>query len=267
MKKLAPLVARRWRPVIAGALVVATILAGTLAYAPVARAVIPVTDYAHIVQTILHYFARLQQIANQVEQIERAVEQIENQVKALEKLDAVHLRDVETVMREITGVLSGHQFPSHVSPSVRNAHAETYKGWELPLDWWEEEEVAVDVTLKTLKETLWAKHLQHRTTMEQLETLGDIKEQLDDIEGHEEALELLATLGAYETEAQLLAQLSAQTSADAATAYYSYEVNRRARQEVSIQEAIRTSLQTPQPPGNSPGWAPLPNWWTGRAPW
>jgi hypothetical protein len=98
--------------------------------------------------------------------------------------------------------------------------------------------------------------------MEQLAQLDDIKGQIDDADGHEEILEAIASLNAFETEALLLAQISAQTSADAATAYYSYEVNRLARQERSLEEAIKTSIQVPPDLGSAPGWGALPDWWS-----
>jgi P-type conjugative transfer protein TrbJ len=225
----------------------------------VAEAVIPVVDVAHIAQTVLHYAARLRQIANQVRQIANQYEQIRLKVQSLKKLEDTWWRDIGRAMSDMEWALGGGELPSHLSPYVRSIHAETYQGWQPPENWWTEEEQTAERTLATLRETLWAKQLQHRTTRGQMRTLDEIKRQMVGIEGHQEAIEMLATLSAFQTEAEILAQLSAQTSADAATAYYSYFVNLRARQEASIQQALLTS--TSFPPPLSGGWGALPGWW------
>lgn len=271
---LRPLVRRSLRRLTALVLAAALAAAGLggaalLLHPAPAEAQFIVNDPIHTLETVLHYIARLveigqkyQQIYNQYLQLARQLREIELQLQSLKKLDRYWLRRVEGVIGQVEGALSGRLIPSHVSPTVRQAWSEAYRGWELPVDWWAEEEVASGATLRTLRETLWAKHLQHRATVEHLRTLEEIKHQLQQVEGHEEALEALTTLAAFQTEAQILASLAAQTSADAATAYYSYQVNLRARQEAALRMALETSRQTPPALDARPGWGALPAWWS-----
>jgi conjugal transfer/entry exclusion protein len=246
------------------------LVAGTLALRPTAvTAQTLVSDVGHTSQTILHYIARAieivqkaTQIYNQYAQIVNEGRMIANQLQALAKLEIHHFRDVEPTLRQIEAVMQGHLLPSHLAPGVRGIHTEVYRGWNLPFDTWTEEKVSVTSSLDTFRESLYAKHLQHRATMEHLAELDDIKGQVDAAEGHEEILEAIASLNAFETEVLLLAQVSAQTSADAATAYYSHQINRWARQGRSLEEAIKTSIQVPPDLSASPGWGALPSWWS-----
>jgi conjugal transfer/entry exclusion protein len=63
-----------------------------------ARAIIPVTDAAHILTNliyhIIHYLQFAQQIVNQYEQIRNQVEQIRHGVQSLKKLDVRNWREV-----------------------------------------------------------------------------------------------------------------------------------------------------------------------------
>jgi P-type conjugative transfer protein TrbJ len=251
--------------------ILAALAAGGLAFWPLsAAAQIPVTDVAHTVQTIAHYVARLVEIgqryvviANQVRQLAQQVRQIELQIQGLKKLDRYWFRNVTSTMGAMEQVLAQLGIPSHMSPAVRQVFDETFPGWErLPADWWEEEELAASTTLKTLRETLWANHLQHRTTVDDLHTLGEIKREVTSIKGTEEALESIASATAYHAEAASLGLLAAAASADAATAYYAYQVNLRARQEASLKEALLTSDLWPPDLGSEPGWGALPSWWS-----
>ncbi len=235
----------------------------------IAHAQFPVTDVAHIHQTIVHYVARLHeivqkatQIANQYRQLANDARMIANQIQALKKLEIHHFRDVEPTLRQIEAVMNGHLIPSHLSPGVRGIHTEVYRGWNLPFDTWTEEAVSVTSSLDTMRESLFAKHLQHRTILQHLEELNGLKDQIEAAEGHEEILEAIGSLAAFDTETQLLAQIAAQTSADAATAYYSYQVNRLGRQGRSLEEAIKTTSLNPPDINASPGWGALPPWWS-----
>ena len=262
--------ARTLRAVLAVALLLvgATVSVLVVPPQPATAATQLVSDLGHTAQTIIHYIGRIveiaqkaQQIINQYQQIVNEARMIANQVQALRKLDLHSFRDIEATLRQIEAVMNGHLIPSHLSPGVRGIHTEAYRGWNLPFDTWTEEKVSVTSSLDTMRESLWAKHLQHRTTLEHLEELEEMKSQIEAAEGHEEILEVIGTLAAFSTEADLLAQISAQTSADAATAYYSYQVNRLARQGRSLEEGLKTSIMQPPDLTATPGWGALPGWW------
>jgi len=260
---------RRLRAALAVLCLLMTVAIPAALMTTAAHAQIPVTDVVHIGQTIIHYIARLREIAqkatqisNQYRQLANELRMIKNQIQALKKLEIHHFRDVEPTLRQIEAVMNGHLIPSHLSAAVRGIHAEVYRGWNLPFDTWREEKVSVTSTLDTMRESLFAKFLQHRTTLEHLAELEGLKGEIEAAEGHEEILEAIASLTAFDTETKLLAQISAQTSADAATAYYSYQVNRLGRQGRSLEEAIKTTSLNPPTIQTEPGWGALPTWWS-----
>lgn len=243
-------------------------LAGMLAAPPAAASIIPVADYVHTIQTTLHYYGRLIEIAQkylqlyrQAQQIANELEQIRNQEQALKKLETFFARDPAATISTMESILAAHDILSHTQPGVATAHRATFPGWTLFNDFWPEEQYTVTATLKTLRKTLEAQHQAHTTNRDHLQTLNELKRQMTNAGGTEQILENLASIAAYHAEVGTLAQMSEATSADAATVFYSHEINRRARLEKAIHEAFRRSdLEPPELlPGT--GWGPLPNWW------
>lgn len=228
-----------------------------------------VNDPPHTLETILHYIGRLTEIAqkyvmiyNQYQQIANEYRQIANQLQALKKLDFHNARSIGAAVGQMERILGwGDDLPSHMNPYVEELHRELFPGWELPRDFWREEEEAVTAALDTLRETLRAQHEAHRTSVDHLSTLGALKEQVHDAEGTEQVLEALAGLAAYHAEVSTLAELSQATSADAATAFYSHQLNALARQAHAIQAALEAEDLVPPALVPGDGWGALPSWW------
>lgn len=233
-----------------------------------AAAQIPVTDTAHITQTILHYVGRLieigqkyQMIYNQYEQIVNQTRQIQLQLQALEKLDTYWFRSVSGAVGQMERTLGWYDLLSHMDPGIDGTFQRTFPGWQPPRDWWAEEEEAATKTLDTLRATYLAQREAHTTTTSHLRGLGEIKEQIRAIDGTEKGLEVLAEIAAFQAEGDGLDQLSRATSADAATAFYSYQLNRQMRQAIAVQKAITTSDLHPPQYSSAGGWGALPTWW------
>ena len=251
------------------AVVLFVTLSGSLLGTPPGEAQVLVNDPPHTIQTILHYVGRLTEIAqkyvviyNQYEQLASQYRQIAYQLQALKKLDFHNARSIGQAIGQMERILGwGDDLPSHMNPYVEELHRELFPGWELARDFWQEEEEAVTASLDTLRATLRAQHEAHRTSADHLSTLGAIKQQIHDAEGTEQVLEALAGLAAYHAEASTLAELSEATSADAATAYFSHELNLFARQLHSIQAALEAEDLVPPTLVPGDGWKALPSWW------
>lgn len=236
--------------------------------APSVAALTPVADYLHTAQTVLHYIGRLieisqkyQQIYNQYQQIANEYQQIANQVKGLEKLDIHWARNIVGTMDRMEQILRRSDLPSHVNDLVESIHRELYPGWRLPRNYWREEEDAATATIETLRETLGAQHQAFVTNRDHIRTLLELKNQVKTIDGTEKALEVLAGIAAFHAEVGTLSEVSLATSADAATAFYSYQVNAAARQKKAIHDAFEASAFEPPTLEPGRGWGALPNWW------
>lgn len=257
------------RALASGALIGVLIVASVVAVAPwTAHAVYPVADYVHTLQTLFHYIARgveigqkYVQIYNQYRQLYYDAQDLAHDTQNLAKLDNYWARNVVGTMARMEATLDDYALPSHANPRVGYAHQQTYPGWEPPQNWWLEEELAATTTLDVLRRTLEAKYAAHRTAVDHIRTLLELKQQVKEVEGHEEALEVIAGITAFTAEVETLAQVAADTSADADTAYYSYIVNREARGARAFQVALDSSeLELDLPPAGQ-GWAAVPRWW------
>ena len=227
-----------------------------------------VADVVHTAQTTLHYVGRLIEIAqkytqiyNQYQQLANEARQIQLQLQALEKLDTYYFRNVSGAVGQMQRTLGWYDLLSHMDPGIESTFFRTFPGWQPPQDWWAEEEEAATKTLDTLRATYVAQREAHTTTTAHLAGLGHIKEQITTIDGTEKGLEVLAELAAFQAEGDGLDQLSRATSADAATAFYSFQLNRQMRQARALHFAITSSELNPPPYDPSSGWGALPNWW------
>ena len=241
--------------VLARAIGVTTIIA-----TPAKGYVLLVSDAAHTAQTIIHYVGRLYEIYQKYVQIQNQYYQIRNQLQMLKKLDRYWARNIVYTMEFMEDLMARHGLPTHMDPSVHQLHPLLYPGWTPPVDYWSERRETSTQTLATMRQSLAAQHIAFKTARDHIRTLLELKQQLRSVKGTEEVLEVVGGMVAWNGEVANLAQLSASTSADAATAYYSYLVSSQARQERAIEEALR-----PRPVANpnAPGWNARPDWWGG----
>jgi P-type conjugative transfer protein TrbJ len=249
-------------------LVAALCLMTTLLASTTAAAVTPVADAVHTASTIIHYVGRVieiaqkyQQIYNQYQQIANEYQQIAHQLQALEKLDEHFERDIFGAVASMEGLFSGGLVPTHMNPSVQQIHLELFPGWEPPEEYWRDEEKALTAALKTARKSLGAQHQAHKTSVEHLDVLNELKRQVREAEGTEQVLEALAGLAAFQAEVATMVQMSQATSADAPNAYYSYQLNATARQTRAMLEALQNSNLEPPTWEPGSGWGALPSWW------
>jgi len=256
------------RAAAAGVLIGLTFTASVVVLAPwTAEAIWPVADYVHTLHTVFHYIARATEISQKYLQIHNQYRQIYYDYEAflrdlqnLKKIDKYWARNVVGTMERMERILE-HDRTTHANPRVGSLHREVYPGWQPPRDWWREQERAATMTMDVLRDTLEAKYQAHRTTVDHIRTLLELKQQVKAVEGHEEVLEVMAQISAFEAEVVTLAQVAADTTADAQTAYYSYRVNQEARAERALKDAIENARAEVASTDAGSGWGALPSWW------
>jgi len=233
--------------------VVACLLA-QVALPPPAAAQIPVTDVAHIAANVyhqaLHYIGRLLEI-------QQKYEQIRYQLQALKKLKSPNWRDVGNLLVYLNNLMREGETLAYSLENIVEVFRETFPGWVESKDWPTEYRAQMVRTLNTMERALRTVNQQSRGFSPK--DLGRIKAQVEDIHGHEEALELLATIGAYNAEELLLLRQSLAAANNISSVYFAADVNAKAQAALTLAAATRrTIVQRPVP---SPGFTTRPTWW------
>jgi P-type conjugative transfer protein TrbJ len=248
---------RRLRP---AALVLAFLLAAT-ASAPPAQAQIPVTDVAHIAVNVyyqyLHYAARLLEIKQKYEIILHQAQQIEYQLQALKKLQNPHWRDVGNLLVYLNDLMREGEVLAYSLDNIVDLFRQTFPGWQESRDWPTQYRNQMVRTLNTMERALRTVNQQSRGFSPK--DLGVIKAQLAESHGHEETLEILATIDAYTAEELLLVRQSLAASNNIASVYYASEVNAKAQAALTFTAASqRIALDLGPAPGK---FTFRPEWW------
>ena len=249
----------RRKPFVLAAAWLSIVLVLATAAVPV-RAVTEVMDTQHKLLTLAHYITRLYEVYQKYVQIYNQYRALYYQLVALTKNDTYWSRSIVPALSSMEQRLGYGELPTHMNERVASVFGDTYRGWQSPQDFWQEERKAAETTLATLRETLAAKYTEHRVDADHIRTVEELKNQVHTIDGTQKALEVIAQIVAFQAEATVLGQAGEKTSADAATAGAAYFANRFAREERSLQEALESSNQVP-PETTGHGWRALPSWW------
>jgi P-type conjugative transfer protein TrbJ len=244
----------------AGAALLALLL---LAPVPRAEAQIPVTDVAHIVVNVyhqtIHYVARALEIYQKYQMIYNQYQQLIYQVQALSKLANPNFRDIGLLLTEIDSILGEAESLAYSLNNVNGLFKEIFPGWEEPKDWNAASFAQVRRTLNTLRVGLATVHSHYRYLEEQKAKLEAMKAQILEITGHEQALELQNTIGAFTAEELFLMRQAIATSNNMQSVYFASVVNERAQSQAALQSvAARTAFNYLPPP---PGYSFRPQWW------
>ncbi len=225
-----------------GALFLAAVLALSTAFAPIpARAQIPVTDVAHIAQSIAHYFARAYEIYQKGVQIKNQIDSIKRQIQALKKLENPNWREVASLLYVLDRLMEQGQALAYSLADIDAQFRTTFPGWAEYANPVAERRRQVERALDTMRAGLGSVNRSSRLIVDQY-TLGDIKKTMAGVKGHQEALELLATIGTFAAEEQILTRqaLAVQNNLDAV--YYAYRLNQEAQGAATAQATIQKSL-------------------------
>jgi P-type conjugative transfer protein TrbJ len=239
-------------------LAVALALAGLLllAGAPPAPAQIPVTDAAHIALNAawhyLHYLQFAFQIYQHYVQISNQLRQIENQLLALRKLDHPSWRDIQGLLADLDALVRSGVAIGYALPDAGSQLANTFPGW-LP---WQDPGLAARQSaraLDTMRAGLAAISRQAQSLAPGEQTLAGIRQQMTVTQGHQQALEQLATLGSFTAQEQLLARQSLAVSANLQAVAGAYWIDREAQGRAAVEVVLaETSLAAYQ--STSRGW-------------
>ena len=244
---------RTHRPHRVLALALATLLAATAALPPPASAQTPVTDAVHIATTIyyqlLHYYARYLEI-------QQKAQQIHYQLQALKKLANPSWRDVGNLLVYLNNLMREGENLAYSLDNIVQVFRDTFPGWVETKDWPAEYRNQTVRTLNTMERALRTVNQQSRGFSPK--DLGRIKAQVQDIRGHQEALELLATIGAYNAEELLIMRQSLAASNNIASVYYASQVNEKAQAALTFAAATRRTALDRSP---AAGFTFRPAWW------
>jgi P-type conjugative transfer protein TrbJ len=221
---------------------------------------IPVTDVAHIVQTIFHYIGRLYEIEQKAESLYRQYEQYKAQLQALKKLEHPNFRRIQRVLANIEVTLEQFDHLVYTLDSIDRDFQETFPGMvEAP----NHRETVFQRSRRMLdaaRAVLNATHNQGKSIHTAIQTLDLLKDQVAEVRGHEEALELSTTVGTFSAEELLLVRQSLASTNNLLAITIANQEQREAEAQTNFESLL---LRTAFPAGRSTPstFTPIPDWW------
>jgi P-type conjugative transfer protein TrbJ len=228
-----------------------------------AAAQIPVIDPAHIaLNSYWHYVHYLQfglQIYQQVQQIANQVEQIKYQLVALSKLQNPNWRQIGTLLQELQGIVNSGKSIGYALADAGGQFRAAFPGWQA---WPDSTAYPAQTTraLDTMRASLAAVSWQSQSLAPGEETLAAIREQMETTAGHQQALEMLATLAGFQAQEALLSRQSLAVVANEQAVANGYWIDREAQAEATLEGVLQESALAGAE-NRSPGWGFVPGWW------
>jgi P-type conjugative transfer protein TrbJ len=233
-------------------LVVLAVLSGLTGTAP-AAAIVPVTDVAHIALNSYWHYVHWLQFGLQIYQ---QVQQIEAQLRALRKLGNPQWREIGPLLTDLDFLVRSGQSIGYSYPDAGGQLRQVYPGWTPPQDPLFPE-MQAERALDTQRAGLAAIARQAQSLGPGEETLAAIRQQMASTDGHQQALEQLATLGSFSAQEALLTRQSAAVSANLLAVSQAYWIDREAQSRATFRVmAAETALAAHQ--STSPGWTFVP---------
>jgi P-type conjugative transfer protein TrbJ len=228
-----------------------------------ATAQIPVTDYAHIaLNSYWHYAHYVQfalQIYHQIEQLTALYHQIENQLLALRKLRDPNWREIGILLNDLDAVMRSGRALGYTLAGIEGEFRRVFPGWQM----WSDPamvQLQTERALDTMRAGLSAANHQAPSLAAGEQTLAAIRAQMASTQGHQQALEQLATLGSFSAQEQLLTRQSLAVGNNLQAVAYAYWLNREAQSQATF-NAVVDSTSVAGFRDTSPGWTFVPAWW------
>jgi P-type conjugative transfer protein TrbJ len=255
MRRLRP-EARRLRFVVSLALALA------LASSP-APAQFPVTDVAHISVNaywhLAHYVQFAEQILQQYYQILNQIRQIQYQLQALRKLQDPNWRSVAVLLQDLEYLTRLGKSLGYSLANLDGEFRNTFPGWEA----WRTPDAPqqqAQRALDTMRAGLLAVRRQSQSFGESEGLLATIRDQMGRVQGHEQQLELLATLSSFHAQEALLTRQQLSVANNLAAVAAAYQIDRQAQADATYNLLVQqTSLAGFR--NSSPGFTFQPPWW------
>jgi P-type conjugative transfer protein TrbJ len=248
---------RRAAPVALAALLLALVLAPQPAAAQ-----FPVTDVAHTAVNsywhYVHYIQAAYQIYQQVQQLANQVRQLQAQLRALAKLRDPNWRQIQTLLGELDGLMRSGRALGYPLADAGAQFRQVFPGWSPWLDP-AAPQLQAERALDTLRAGLAATSQQSRSFAPGEDLLAAVRQQMGRTDGHQQALEQVATLSAFAAQEQLLTRQALAVANNQAAVAHGYWLNRQAQGDASFSLLMtETSLGVYQE--HSPGWTFRPSW-------
>jgi P-type conjugative transfer protein TrbJ len=192
----------------------------------------------------------IDQIRSQLEQIGMQRQQLEAQLIAMQKLRNPPLREIRGLLAQLDLVMQQGQALAYGIRTIDAEFSKTFPGAQVFQDFLVEEQAQAARTLATFRGVLNAASRAAEEVPNGLARLDEIKRQLAAVRGHEEALELNATIGVYGAEEMVLLRqaIAAQTNIQAV--HFARQVNAVAQERATFRanlEMLATPAQASTP--------------------
>jgi P-type conjugative transfer protein TrbJ len=260
-------VGRRRRALGAWALATALAVLAALGAPAPAGAIIPVTDYAHIVVNqywhyvhYVHYVQFALQIYQEYQALANQLRQIVNQLAALKKLANPNWREVYDLLANLDWIMRQGQALAYSYHDIDAQFQKVFPGWVEVQNWPVQRQTQTVRTLDTMRTALDTTAEQFRHDIADQLFLERVKSQMDGIHGHQEALELQATIQMYTAQELGVIKQSLAAGNNMQAVYYGHEINREAQAEATFEAGITRTLVSNEQAA-APGYGALPSWW------
>jgi P-type conjugative transfer protein TrbJ len=251
---------RRSRPL---ALVLAASILAGLVLPPPAAAIVPVTDYAHIVLNhywhIAHYVQFAEQIYQQYLQIVNQYDQIKYQLQALKKLENPNWRDVSGLLFTCDWLMKQATALAYSLDGLNDQYLQTFPGWTQWTSWPDQARLQATRSIDTMRTGLTVVQEQFRHDIaDQIHLMG-IEARVNDIHGTQEALETSAVLQSWSAQELSLVKQQLAVANNLHAVYYGWTINREAQAEANYRALLSTVTTSAAPPRQT--WTGDPTWW------
>ena len=184
-------------------------------------------------------------VRQRAEQLVVQKRQLEYQIAALKSLRNPNWRHLGLLHRDLAEVVQEGEALGYSLERLDREFDRTFPGYSVPAN---PRTVNLDQmrrTLATMRASLRAAGLQARDAAEGQETLGRIKNQMRDVEGTQQAIQLQSTLTGYTADelSAIRQALAAQANADAV--YRSYELQQRMQAQAAWDSMVERSRARP----------------------
>ena len=198
----------------------------------------PATEFTQVlnnVELVSSVAKQAQMVANQIQQIKYQVEQL----KSIERYPGGLWSDAMTAIQKLGLIVKQGQALSYTLQNIEQEFEKRYPGYEPPQDFIASYKDWSKTTLDSIRTSLQAAGFQNNEFQTETAALHSLQHLSDNAVGQTQAIQAANMIASSEVEQlQKLRQLH-MAQMQAANAYMSYEVNKDAAENASLDEFIK----------------------------
>lgn len=242
------------------------VLAVLVTSAPALATGAPVVDAVHIATTTWAEVARYAQAAwdiyQRAEQIYNQYLQIQYQIQALRKLEFHSWRDVGPLFYQLDALLREAETITAAARDLEEIFYATFPGSRRYLSFQDEHYTQIQRALNTFRVSLLALQQIHHDTRGSQATLNTLQSQIERAEGHQESLEALGEITAWQAAQLSTISQTLETIATAQIVASSHAINQQAQSRRTQSDALTTTLYRADTAVGSAhsSYSPFPAW-------